>query len=81
MKLRHAVHVVAVRSLVIDFTFTMGTNDTANVLYLPRMNNSGTIPPQAYTPDEKKTFGASPLSSSPAPCMHILHYTPHHLFP
>ena len=81
MKLRRASHGAAVRSLVIDFTFTMGTNDTANVLYLPRMNNSGTIPPQAYTPDEKKTFGASPLSSSPAPCIHILHHTPHHLFP
>ncbi|KAJ1483295.1 hypothetical protein T484DRAFT_2600159 [Baffinella frigidus] len=42
---------------VIDFTFTLGTNDTMNALYLPRIYNDDTLTPHVYSQAVQDTFG------------------------
>ncbi|KAJ1488543.1 hypothetical protein T484DRAFT_1782745 [Baffinella frigidus] len=53
----HERRPVPTEAWIIDFTFTMGTNDTVNVLYLPRTYNNDTLIPHVYSQTELNTFG------------------------
>jgi len=53
---------------VVEFTFTLGSNDTANALYLPRVTNNGSLAPPAYPAEVEKTFGIEHF-----PCGNELH--------